>query len=71
MPLAVQGRQQRLALTSTLHAKIGQLALENDFLVGVLGRAPPIERRAMINSWMREATRRHGKLFLKWKRSRG
>ena|SRR5258708_4348115 len=24
----------------TLHAKIGQLALENDFLAGALGRAP-------------------------------
>jgi transposase len=24
----------------TLHAKIGQLALENDFLVGALGRSP-------------------------------
>jgi transposase len=24
----------------TLHAKIGQLALENDFLVGALGRLP-------------------------------
>jgi transposase len=24
----------------TLHAKIGQLALENDFLAGALGRSP-------------------------------
>lgn len=33
----------------TLHAKIGQLALENDFLAGALSKAGPAERQAMID----------------------
>ena len=33
----------------TLHAKIGELALENDFLAGALGKAGLLQRKAMID----------------------
>ncbi|WP_434057868.1 hypothetical protein [Agrobacterium tumefaciens] len=43
MPAAIRGEQTLVELfqpvgVKTLHAKIGELSLENDFLAGVLGK---------------------------------
>ena len=35
--------------TPALHAEIGELTLENDFLAGALGKSRPVERKAMID----------------------
>ena len=45
----------------TLHAKIGQLALENDFLSGALGRIgdASAKRRSMVDTTCRSCARRN------------
>ena len=44
----------------TLHAKIGELTLENDFLEGALGKAGLSERKAMIDRSPCPAARQAG-----------
>ncbi len=46
-----------------LHAKIGQLALENDFLSGALGKAGCAERKAMIDTEHRLPIGRQARLL--------
>ena len=54
-PPACSGREREAEAAApaidvkTLHAKIGELTLENDFLAGALGKAGLAERKAMID----------------------